>query len=92
MTPIKRRSRGVPSLIGGIASSWVVGCVVVRVGLDGADSLPYSPVSEWIYLAVAVLALTTGIGGTVLAARRYSKSRRATGTSTERKNSGTSHA
>ncbi|MFB6611223.1 hypothetical protein ACFCVO_12945 [Agromyces sp. NPDC056379] len=52
-------------VIGGILLSWVVGAVIVRVGLDWADTFPYSEASEWRYLGVAVVALLVAIGGSV---------------------------
>ncbi|MBM7832414.1 hypothetical protein JOE59_003119 [Agromyces cerinus] len=60
-------------VIGGILLSWVLGAVVVRLGLDWADTFPYSEASEWRYLGVAIAALLVAIGGsvaTVLLARR----------------------
>jgi hypothetical protein len=52
-------------VIGGIVLSWVLGAVVVRVGLDWSDTFPYSEASEWRYLGVAITALLVAIGGTV---------------------------
>ncbi|MFC9559728.1 hypothetical protein [Agromyces sp. NPDC056965] len=60
-------------VIGGILLSWVLGAVIVRLGLDWADTFPYSEASEWRYLGVAVAALLVAIGGsvaTLLIARR----------------------
>lgn len=48
-----------------VVASWLLGSVVVRVGLDWADTFPYTPASEQRYLLVACLALTVAIGGTV---------------------------
>lgn len=47
--------------------SWLLGCVIVRVGLDWADTFPYSPASERRYLLVAVIALAVAFGGTAAA-------------------------
>ena len=52
-------------IIGGIVLSWVLGAVVVRLGLDWADTFPYSEASEWRYLGVAVAALLVAVGGSV---------------------------
>jgi hypothetical protein len=52
-------------IIGGILLSWVLGAVVVRLGLDWADTFPYSEASEWRYLGVAVAALLIAVGGSV---------------------------
>ena len=52
-------------VIGGILLSWVLGAVVVRLGLDWADTFPYSEASEWRYLGVAVAALLVAVGGSV---------------------------
>ena len=50
----------------GIGASWLGGAVIVRLGLDWADTFPYSEASEWRYLAIAVLALSVALAGTVL--------------------------
>ena len=63
-------------VIGGILLSWVLGAVIVRLGLDWADTFPYSEASEWRYLGVAIAALLVAIGGsiaTLLIARRRSR-------------------
>ena len=52
-------------VIGGILLSWVLGAVVVRLGLDWADTFPYSEASEWRYLGVAIAALLIAVGGSV---------------------------
>ena len=52
-------------IIGGIVLSCVLGAVVVRLGLDWADTFPYSEASEWRYLGVAVAALLVAVGGSV---------------------------
>jgi hypothetical protein len=57
--------RGMLFVIGGILLSWVLGAVVVRLGLDWADTFPYSEASEWRYLGVAVAALLIAVGGSV---------------------------
>lgn len=57
--------RGTLFAIGGILLSWVLGAVVVRLGLDWADTFPYSEASEWRYLGVAVAALLIAVGGSV---------------------------
>ncbi|WP_157377009.1 hypothetical protein [Agromyces sp. Root1464] len=57
--------RGTLFVIGGILLSWVLGAVVVRLGLDWADTFPYSEASEWRYLGVAVAALLIAVGGSV---------------------------
>ncbi|MGO4105540.1 hypothetical protein AB4Y63_16445 [Leifsonia sp. YAF41] len=49
----------------GILLAWLVGAVVVRLGLDWSDTFPYSEASEWRYLGVAVVALTIAIGGSI---------------------------
>lgn len=57
----------------GCLLSWALGAVVVRLGLDWADTFMYSEASEWRYLGVAVAALLVAIGGsvtTVFVARR----------------------
>ena len=67
-------------IIGGIVLSWVLGAVVVRLGLDWADTFPYSEASEWRYLGVAVAALLVAVGGsvtTLLVALRRRRSRAA---------------
>jgi hypothetical protein len=51
----------------GTALSWVVGLVVVRLGLAWADTFPYSAASEVRYGLVATAALSVAIGGTVVA-------------------------
>lgn len=64
--------RRVLFVISGCVLSWVVGAVVVRLGLDWADTFPYSEASEWRYLGIAIAALLVAIGGsgtTVLVAR-----------------------
>ncbi|PJJ81702.1 hypothetical protein CLV85_0881 [Salinibacterium amurskyense] len=55
--------------LGGVILSWMLGAVVVRLGLDWSDTFPYSPASEWRYLGVALLALAIAVGGSVLAWR-----------------------
>jgi hypothetical protein len=50
----------------GIIASWLMGAVIVRVSLDAVDRIPYSPASEVAYLAIAFVALSVAIGGTVL--------------------------
>jgi hypothetical protein len=60
-------------VIAGVLLSWLLGAVVVRVGLDWADTFPYSEASERRYLGVAAAALLVAVGGsvtTVLVARR----------------------
>ncbi|MEF3403027.1 hypothetical protein [Agromyces sp. CCNWLW203] len=52
-------------IIGGIVLSWVIGAVIVRLGLDWADTFSYSEASEWRYLGVAVAALLVAVGGSV---------------------------
>ncbi|MGH3705568.1 MAG: hypothetical protein ACRDT9_13120, partial [Agromyces sp.] len=52
-------------VIGGILLSWLLGAVIVRLGLDWADTFPYSEASEWRYLGVAITALVVAIGGSV---------------------------
>jgi hypothetical protein len=52
-------------VIAGCLLSWVLGAVVVRLGLDWADTFPYSEASERRYLGVAVAALLVAIGGSV---------------------------
>ncbi|WP_345067455.1 hypothetical protein [Leifsonia kafniensis] len=49
----------------GIVAAWLIGAVVVRLGLDWADTFPYSTASEMRYLAVAAVALVIAIGGSV---------------------------
>lgn len=68
-------------VISGCALSWVVGAVVVRLGLDWADTFEYSEASEWRYLGIAIAALFVAIGGsgtTVLVARRRHAEREGT--------------
>ncbi|MGW6376628.1 hypothetical protein ACWFRB_11275 [Rhodococcus sp. NPDC055112] len=60
-------------VVAGCLLSWLLGAVVVRLGLDWADTFPYSAASERRYLGVAVVALLVAIGGsvtTLLVARR----------------------
>ncbi|OYD61243.1 hypothetical protein [Rhodococcus sp. OK302] len=59
--------RRVLFVIVGCVLSWVLGAVVVRLGLDWADTFPYSEASEWRYLGVAMAALLVAIGGSVAA-------------------------
>jgi hypothetical protein len=47
-----------------VACSWLVGAVVVRIGLAWADTYPYSRASEVRYGIVATLALSIAIAGT----------------------------
>ena len=49
----------------GILAAWLLGALVVRLGLDWADTFPYSPASEIRYLVVAGIALITAIGGSI---------------------------
>jgi len=63
----------------GILLAWLLGAVVVRLGLDWADTYPYSAASEVRYLVVAGAALTIAIGGSVASvvwARRHAQRRR----------------
>ncbi|WP_157497469.1 hypothetical protein [Leifsonia sp. Leaf264] len=68
--------RRTPSLLWAIAGcvlSLLLGCVVVRLGLDAVDTRPYSASSEVLYLVVAVAALVVWLGGsaaTILLWRR----------------------
>ncbi|WP_421845187.1 hypothetical protein [Mycobacterium sp.] len=60
-------------VVSGCVLSWVLGAVIVRLGLDWADTFPYSEASERRYLGVAAAALVVAIGGsftTVFVARR----------------------
>ncbi|MET1019463.1 MAG: hypothetical protein ABWX62_05720 [Microterricola sp.] len=60
----------------GILAAWVLGALVVRLGLDWADTFPYSPASEIRYLVVAGVALTIALGGSiasVIIARRLKR-------------------
>lgn len=52
-------------LVLGIGAAWILGAVVVRLGLDWADTFPYSPESEIRYLVIAAVALTIAIGGSI---------------------------
>jgi hypothetical protein len=52
-----------------VLASWLLGAVVVRLGLDWADSYPYSSASEVRFGIVAFLALSVAISGTVIALR-----------------------
>ncbi|WP_027501868.1 hypothetical protein [Rhodococcus sp. UNC363MFTsu5.1] len=52
-------------VVAGCLLSWVLGAVVVRLGLDWADTFPYSEASERRYLGVAGAALLVAIGGSV---------------------------
>lgn len=52
-------------IVFGILAAWVLGAVVVRLGLDWADTYPYSPASEIRYLVIAAVALTIAVGGSV---------------------------
>ncbi|RZU66447.1 hypothetical protein EV379_2804 [Microterricola gilva] len=66
-------------LVLGILAAWLLGAVVVRLGLDWADTYPYSPASEIRYLVIAGVALTIAFGGSiasVLWVRRGRKTRR----------------
>lgn len=66
-------------LVLGIVAAWLLGAVVVRLGLDWADTFPYSPASEVRYLVIAGVALAIAVGGSVasiLWARRAKRSRR----------------
>lgn len=76
----RRRIPLVLAITAGIIASWLVGAVVVRLGLDWADTYPYSPASEVRYLVIAAVALTIAIGGSIASviwarrsAARYSK-------------------
>ncbi|SEM41559.1 hypothetical protein [Rhodococcus maanshanensis] len=68
-------------VIAGCLLSWVLGAVVVRLGLDWADTFPYSEASERRYLGVAGAALLVAIGGSVatllVARRRHRRDRTA---------------
>jgi hypothetical protein len=69
-------------VVAGCLLSWVLGAVVVRLGLDWADTFPYSEASERRYLGVAIVALLVAIGGsvtTVLVARRRQRRDRSAG-------------
>ena len=52
-----------------VLAFWLLGGGVVRLGLDWADSYPYSSASEVRYGIVAFLALSIAISGTVSALR-----------------------
>jgi hypothetical protein len=52
-----------------VLASWLLGAVVVRLGLDWADTYPYSSASEVRFGIVAFLALSVAISGTVIALR-----------------------
>lgn len=56
--------------------SWLVGAIVVRLGLNWADTFEYSPASEWRYLGVAILALTIATSGSIGIARFSRRFRR----------------
>lgn len=49
----------------GVLGSWLLGAVVVRLGLDWADTFPYSSESEVRYLVIAGVALVIAIGGSI---------------------------
>lgn len=49
----------------GILAAWLLGALVVRLGLDWADTFPYSPASEIRYLVIAGSALTIAVGGSI---------------------------
>lgn len=52
-------------LVSGILAAWLLGAVVVRLGLDWADTFPYSPASEVRYLVIAGVALVIAFGGSI---------------------------
>ncbi|MGI9824363.1 hypothetical protein [Agromyces sp. Marseille-Q5079] len=60
--------------------SVLVGAVIVRLGLDWADTFEYSAASEIRYLVVAGVALAVAIGGSAASAvfflRRGRRARR----------------
>jgi hypothetical protein len=60
-----RATRNRILLVLGILAAWLIGAVMVRLGLDWADTYPYSAASEMRYLAVAGVALVIAIGGSV---------------------------
>lgn len=60
------RRRRILTVVIGVVLSWLAGAVVVRLGLDWSDTFPYSPASEWRYLAVACAALAVAVGGSIL--------------------------
>lgn len=65
-------------LVLGIVAAWLLGAVVVRLGLDWADTFEYSPESEIRYLVIAGVALAIAIGGSIVSilwARRSKKQR-----------------
>ena len=49
--------------VAGCVVSVILGAVMVRLGLDWADTFPYSPASEQRYLGVAVVAVVVALGG-----------------------------
>lgn len=60
----------------GALTSWLIGATIVRVGLAWSDTFPYSPASEWRYLAIAMLALASGCAGTAVSILLFLKARR----------------
>lgn len=72
-----RRARHRILLTLGILASWVLGAMVVRLGLDWSDTFPYDSTSELRYLAVAVLALLIAIGGSVTSFLLFRRARKA---------------
>jgi hypothetical protein len=53
----------------GVLAAWLAGAVVVRLGLEWADTYPYSQASEVRYGLVATVALSVAISGTIIALR-----------------------
>ena len=54
-----------------IVASWVLGVIVVRVGLDAVDRREYSSTSEILYVLVAITALSLAVSGSTLAIRNF---------------------
>lgn len=66
MTSRSKRLRPALVLVLGILAAWLLGAVVVRLGLDWADTFEYSPASEIRYLVIAAIALAIAIGGSIV--------------------------
>ena len=71
MGKVKRHLR----TAGLISLSWVMGAVIVRLGLNLLDFSEYSALKEYLYMLVALMALSVSILGTIIAIRRPQSSK-----------------
>jgi hypothetical protein len=69
--PSVRRNRRLAICLGLCLLSLLLGVLVVRLGLNWADTFPYSAASERRYLLVALSSLTVWFGGSALAIVNY---------------------